>query len=365
MATKGRAPAWEEPISPSLLSSSAFRVWQERNAKHCAQRDAPYGCTDFAKYEKEVEAMMKMTLGHDVSRRFVREERHATVRKGNEKVGQKLFDIDVQSQRRKQQIWASDAAFDAKPGRSMNSSLRRKQQVDMFAENAALVQRIESTRAVVPSATQLARSYDRHASIVAARRKRYQRGGSVSASCTRPPLSCAKSPARSRPRQPGGPRRPQGGSVPPAAMSQQDFSRRLVMAEEDDYGGGGFCVGSGRPPSPGDGSPPRAGGPGQEEPGPREPTPPPPLAEGSRQSTKQQPGSPGRGEDTNCRSASSITNKRSSGGYSDDGFPGGEQNEAGSRRARSSSRSEYSSSRSRSDSRSSYSSRSSASKGDD
>jgi len=221
--TKPHVPCWQQPETPQALNGPAFRQWHHRIYKHKESVRASHCHTDLAQYEREVAELCKVASGSERIRRFKKEEKDAAMRRDNACLVKKICDIARQSERRKVKLIAPAFLDDSIDCGTLNEPVRRREQLAIDKENAALLRRLETARSIVPSAVQSARSYDQHVAR-SARMSRFQRPVNAT---ERPPLP---------PRRPKGPRpaltaKPRDYELPPLQEVRLSAERQSALLE--------------------------------------------------------------------------------------------------------------------------------------
>lgn len=104
-------------------------------------------------------------MAHQCSRKAQRREEEAKLKKDNVRLVQKLCDVARQSEKRQEAISARPDPAGASVLKFKPQRMKRQQAI--FADNLALLHRLESVRSVVPSASQAVESHSRHRALAA------------------------------------------------------------------------------------------------------------------------------------------------------------------------------------------------------
>ncbi|CAK9069830.1 unnamed protein product [Durusdinium trenchii] len=165
MAKPVKPAAWQVAQEPQALSLPAFRQWQRRIARHRQHLIAAKEVTDISQYEREVQELERASAAHKSSRKAQKREEEAKLKKDNVRLVQKLCDVARQSEKRQEAISARSDPAGASVLKFKPQRMKRQQAI--FADNLALLHRLETVRSVVPSASQAVESHSRHRAIAA------------------------------------------------------------------------------------------------------------------------------------------------------------------------------------------------------
>eukprot|EP00434_Breviolum_minutum_P017265 symbB.v1.2.015241.t1/scaffold1132.1/size136097/12 len=135
---------------------------RERHRQHLV---AAREVTDISQYEREVQELERASAAHKCSRKAQRREEEAKLKKDNVRLVQKLCDVARESEKRQEAISARSDPAGASLLKFKPQRMKRQQAI--FADNLALLHRLESVRSVVPSASQAVESHSRHRAIAA------------------------------------------------------------------------------------------------------------------------------------------------------------------------------------------------------
>jgi len=167
MVSTAKLSAWDRAPDPQALNVPAYRRWEEQEERRQRKVKAAPCQLDLDRNEREVSELAKFANVHERTRRRRAELAKADVDRTNKLLVRRICDVVRQSEKRQAEIVGSGNRRDCQDSVTLNYPLRRRRQLAINKENAALLQRLETTRPVVPSVVQSARTYERHVDRVA------------------------------------------------------------------------------------------------------------------------------------------------------------------------------------------------------